>query len=124
MPATSIATAPDRIRFDPQSSPAMPAGADTDLVGRQLERVAVERIPSCAQLLPIRDAMGRIRTNAICRGENERNDREISIKLESKVDALRSFICPAPMEADVHVEAMTFQAKAVGHLDVNDGGQT
>ena len=99
--------------------------AETDLVDRQLERVAVGRIPSCTQLLPIRHAIGRIRMNAICRGENEMLVREISKRFESKFDAI--LICrifPVPIEADIHVEAMPCQAKAVGHLDLNDGGQT
>jgi len=64
--------------------------ADTDLVDGQLERIAVERIPLVAQLLPIRHAMSRIRINAICRGENERNDRDKSKRLESKANAIWS----------------------------------
>src|SRR5215467_6039522 len=97
--------------------------ADTDLVDGQLERIAVERISLGAYLLPIRHAMSRIRINAICRSENERNDRDKSQRLESKVNAVRSWILPAPIEVDVHVEAIASEAKAVSHLNLNDGGQ-
>src|SRR5262245_27177387 len=96
--------------------------ADTDLVDRQLERVAVGRTSLCAQLLPIRHAMSRIRINAISRGENERHDRKISKRLERNLDAIRSWIFPAPIEADVLLEAIPCQAEVVGHLDANDGG--
>src|SRR5262249_23527290 len=97
--------------------------AGTDLVDRQLERVTVERISLCAELLPIRHALSRIWINAICRGENERNDGDNSKRLESNVDAIQSWIVPAPIETDVCVEAVPCQAKAVSHLNLNDGGQ-
>jgi hypothetical protein len=93
-------------------------GADTDLVDRQLEWVAVERIPLYAEHLEIRRALFHFRA------DNKRNGRNESQRLEGNVNAIRSGIVPAYIEADVHVEAMPFQAEVVGHLDVNDGRQT
>ena len=104
-----------------------PGGTDPTRVDRPLERLTVEEIPLCTQLLPICHAGSR--SNAVCRGEYKRIDREISQRLQSKVDAprcpsrIQSCIFPVPIEAGVHVEAITYQTKAVGHLDLNDGGQ-
>ena len=95
--------------------------AETALGNRRLERVTVERISLCAELLPIRHAGSRI--NAICCGENERNGRATSKRIKGKVDTIRSWIVPAPIEAGVHVEAIARQAKVVGHPDVHSGGQ-
>ena len=100
------------------SALAPPCGADTDLVDRQLEWIAVERISLYAEPLQIRRALFR------SRADNKRNGRDERKRLEGNVDTIRSWIVPAYIEADVHVEAMPFQAKVVGHPDVNDGGQT